>query len=408
MTMKVRALCVGIVVLAQMSLVGCGHYTCQHTFGASTCSSSGGGTVNQGNGGSSSQEILIYFLDDRQAQIAADGLDFNNTHTFAQIPNFAGPVLDQDQGTFARDGGMVIINKKFLYIPFTDGKLFGFSINATTAALTAIPGTPIDLGLTIAIPNPIAADPAGNFIFVTDPAGVYVFSVDQTSGALTMVTGSPFAGTGAQPTFAATDGLGKYLYVADGTQISQYSYSSTGALTPLGTFASTMNMLVSEPTGKFMIGSTQEIGAVGGPIDNNVYVFTISSTSVPGSLTAVSTPFSTNEPVSWMAVTPNGKYLYTFNENDQNANQPLFEAVQGFSLAGLPSQLTPLPGSPFVEFDANYGKIDQSGTYMIVNGQESTAPVAGTFPIAIGSDGTLSNNFPSTGSAGLFAITDEP
>jgi 6-phosphogluconolactonase (cycloisomerase 2 family) len=168
-------------------------------------------------------------------------------------------------------------------------------------------------------------------------------------------------------------------------------------------------MLVSEPTGKFIIGSTLQIGTGGGPIDNNVYAFSISSSAVPGSLTSVNASgFPTSESAAWMAVTPNGKYLYTFNENDQNANQPLFESIQGFSLAGLPSQLTPLPGSPFTVFDANFGRIDQSGNYMIVNGQESTAPVAGTLAIQIQSDGSLTSGFPSTGSAGLFGITDEP
>jgi len=408
MTMKGRALLVGIVMLAEMWLVGCGHYNCAATFGNSSCSSSGGG-ISQGNGGSSTQKIFVYFLNDERAEFAGDAMDFNNSHSFGQIPNFVGPTIDQNQSQFARDGGMVIINKKYLYVSFVDGKVFGFSIDPTTAALTAISGSPIDLGLPPIIPSPIAADPTGNFIFIADSTGVYVFSVSQTTGALTLVTGSPFAASGVQPTSAATDGLGKYLYIADGSQITQFSYSaSTGALTSLGTIASNMNLLVSEPTGKFMFGSTLEVGAQGGPTDNNVYAFSISSTAVPGSLAAVNAGFPTGEPVSWIAATPNGKYLYTFNENDLTQNNPQFQAIQGFSLAGLPSQLTPLSGSPFTVFDSNFGRIDQSGNYMIVNGQESTAPVAGTFPIQIQSDGRLGSDFTATGSAGLFAITDEP
>jgi 6-phosphogluconolactonase (cycloisomerase 2 family) len=410
MTMKVRALLVGSVLLAEMWLVGCGHYNCKETFGATSgCTSSGGG-VNQGNGGSSTQKIFVYFLNDERAQFAGDAMDFNNSHSFAQIPNFVGPTIDQNQSQFARDGGIAILNKKYLYVPFVDGKLFGFSIDPTSAALTAIAGTPMDLSLPPDIPSPIAADPGGNFIFVADSTGVFVFSINQSTGALTMVTGSPFAASGLQPTSAATDGLGKYLYVADGTQISQFSYSaSTGALTSLGTLTSNMSLLVSESTGKFILGSTQEVGSGGGPSDNHVYAFSISSTAVPGSLTAVNAAgFPTTKSVAWMAVTPNGKFLYTFNENDTNQNNPLFEAIEGFSLAGLPSQLPALAGSPFVAFDSNFGRIDQSGNYMIVNGQESIAPVAGTFPIQIQSDGTLSSDFPATGSAGLFAITDEP
>lgn len=411
MTVKIRALAVLGLMAAILWTSGCGHFNCNRSFGDSTCTSGGGNTKQSGGGGSSTQTIFVYFLNDQQAQFAGDAVDFNNSHGFAQIPNFVGPTIDQNQSVFARDGGIVILNKKFLYVPFCDGKLFGFTINATTAALAAISGTPIDLNLPLIEPaSPIAADPSGSFIFVGDNAGIYVFSVNLVSGVLTPVTGSPFKATGLQPTSLATDGLGKYLYVADGTQISEFSYSSSsGALTSLGAVASNMSLLVPEPTGKFMLGSTQEIGTGGGAADKHVYAFTISSTSVPGSLTEVNTGgFPTTESVSYLAVTPNGKFLYTFAENDTNQNNPLYEAIEGFSLAGLPSQLTPLTGSPFTTFDSNFGKIDQSGNFMIVNGQESNAPVAGTFPIQIQSDGTLTSNFPATGSAGLFAVTDEP
>jgi 6-phosphogluconolactonase (cycloisomerase 2 family) len=350
----------------------------------------------------------VYFLNDPDANMTADALNFNNSGSFSQIPGFVGPTLDQSQSKYARDGGLGIVNKKYLYIPYSDGNLFGFSIDPTSGALTALSGTPIALGLPANTVSPLALDPAGKFIFVGDSAGIYAFSVNQTTGALTPVFGSPFAISGLQPTSLTTDGLGKYLYATDGVQISQFSYSSTGALTSLGTLTSPMNLLVSEPSGKYMLGSTVEIGQ-NGTLDNNVYAFTISSTATPGSLTAVTASgFPTGEPVCWMAVTPNGKYLYTFNQNLQNQTQPMEEAIQGFTLASLPASLTPITGSPFTTFDSKFGLIDQSGNYMVVNGEESNAPVAGTFPIVIGSDGTLSSTFSSTLSAGSIGITDEP
>lgn len=411
MAMKVRALLmVAVVCGATMWLAGCGHFVCHAGFGDTTCSNSntGTGTKSQGGGGSASQTIFVYFLNDPDADMTADALDFNNSGKFAQIPGFVGPVLDQSQSVYARDGGILVINKKFLYVSYSDGKLFGFTIDPTSASLTAIAGTPINLGLPMNTMSPLAVDPAGNFVFVADATGVYAFSVNQTTGALTMVSGSPFPLSGLQPTSLTTDGLGKYLYATDGTEISQFSYnSSTGVLTSLGTLASGMNLLVSEPSGKFMLGSTVQLGLTG-PLDNNVYAFTISSTASAGSLTLTGSGFPTGEPPAWMAVTPDGKYLYTFNENMQNQQSPMYEAIQGFALAGLPSSLTPLTGSPFTTFDANFGRIDQSGSYMVINGAESNAPVAGTFPILIGSDGSLSSTFSATLSAGSFGITDEP
>ncbi|HEV2395468.1 MAG TPA: hypothetical protein VGS27_00820 [Candidatus Sulfotelmatobacter sp.] len=409
MKKKFRALlALAVVTGATIWLAGCGHPYCHSGLGASTCGSGGNGSVSQG-GGTSLQTVLVYFLNDPNANMTADALDFNGSTTFGQIPGFQGPTLDQGMGTYARDGGIGIVHKQFLYIPYSDGNLFGFSIDPTSAALTPIIGTPLALGLPPATVSPLALDPAGNFIFVGDSAGIFVFGVDPSSGALTPVFGSPFAVAGLQPTSLTTDGLGRYLYATDGVQVSQFSYdSATGVLTSLGTLTSPMNLLVSEPSGQYMLGSTVQNGQ-NGTLDNNVYAFTISSSANPGSLTAVNTTgFPTGEPVAWMAVTPDGKFLYTFNENIQNLQQPMEEAIQGFTLASLPSSLTPITGSPFTTFQSKFGLIDQSGTYMIVNGEESNAPVAGTFPIVIGSDGTLSSTFSSTLSAGSFGITDEP
>jgi 6-phosphogluconolactonase (cycloisomerase 2 family) len=73
----------------------------------------------------------------------------------------------------------------------TNGTLSTFSI-AADGALTQIQGSPV-----AAAGNPcsVAVHPSGGFVYVANSgsANVSAYSVDTTTGALTALTGSPFA-----------------------------------------------------------------------------------------------------------------------------------------------------------------------------------------------------------------------
>ena len=64
----------------------------------------------------------------------------------------------------------------------------------------------------------MAVTPSGNYLYVQDtsfPGSILAFSIDSSTGALTPVTGSPFAtpsGSNTNPVMAS-DPSGKYLYV---------------------------------------------------------------------------------------------------------------------------------------------------------------------------------------------------
>jgi len=75
-----------------------------------------------------------------------------------------------------------------------DGGLAGYSIDAASGALTAMPGSPFAIG---GVPNSVAIDASGKFLMVSIfPLGggshLAVFSIDPGTGALTSVPGSPF------------------------------------------------------------------------------------------------------------------------------------------------------------------------------------------------------------------------
>jgi 6-phosphogluconolactonase (cycloisomerase 2 family) len=65
-------------------------------------------------------------------------------------------------------------------------------------------------------PSSVVLDPAGNFLFVTNTAAntISAYSVNKSTGALTAVSGSPFASGGTGPVSANIDPSGSFLVTA--------------------------------------------------------------------------------------------------------------------------------------------------------------------------------------------------
>lgn len=124
----------------------------------------------------------------------------------------------------------------------------GFVRDLNTGALTSMPGSPF---ASSSSSNPqasaFAVHPSGKFLFVENFNGgtVTAFAIDQNTGVLSQVAGSPFPPQNSkypsgipQPVLSfsmAVDPTGKYLYLAGlNREIAVYQIDqSTGALTPL-------------------------------------------------------------------------------------------------------------------------------------------------------------------------------
>ena len=70
------------------------------------------------------------------------------------------------------------------------------AVNPATGALTPVPGSPFENGPSSSGSSPIfgtTSDPSGKFLLLADynASKITVFSIDQNSGALTNVNGSP-------------------------------------------------------------------------------------------------------------------------------------------------------------------------------------------------------------------------
>jgi len=87
---------------------------------------------------------------------------------------------------------------RFLYVTAEEG-IYAYAIGSSDGALASVPGSPFAVAHSPdRIVNRIRIDPSGSFGYVqtvssSSPSALYAVSIDPTTGALTAVPGSPFA-----------------------------------------------------------------------------------------------------------------------------------------------------------------------------------------------------------------------
>jgi YVTN family beta-propeller protein len=191
------------------------------------------------------------------------------------------------------------------------GTISAYAIDSSTGALTVVPGSPFAAGST---PSSLVVDPSNRFVYVTnrDSNSVSGFSVDSTTGALTAIPGSPFA-TGLDPYFMAADPKGNYIYVVNqqSNTISAFSIDNvTGALTQINgsPFTSPFgpNSITVDPTGKFAYVTT---GNDGSHSSYSIAEYVINASTGALSLVPGWGFYGGPAPIQ-TAVDPSGKFLY--------------------------------------------------------------------------------------------------
>jgi Lactonase, 7-bladed beta-propeller len=213
------------------------------------------------------------FSNQSGALIAVSGSPFSTPAPSAPFPAQPGNVMAVDQ------------TNKYLYVS-TSGGIVGFNINQTTGQLTPVPGSPFATDVTG--PWTIVVTPNNSFLYMvqgqtqaSSAGNAYGFSVDQASGALTPLPGSPFSG-------------------------------KCGTVVPTGTVAipGPDNMTIAS-TGKFMY--------------DNCGIYSINETS--GSLTQL----SNQGPGDWPVIDPTGNLLWAIS-TDQTACFSCDVGVQAYSV----------------------------------------------------------------------------
>ena len=209
-----------------------------------------------------------------------------------------------------------------------------YKIDASTGALTAVPGSPVSAG---GSPSSVALSPSGAFVYVANTASgnISAYAMSAATGTLTPVPGSPFAPpsglSGLSGIAVSPDGLSLYAIGGSTTVTISSLDPITGALTtPAGAsfaIASGPVSVVLSPTGQFGY-TAQSAGTINGFV----------TTSPPA-------PFSSGSPLSGggtpsaMGMDSAGHFLYAVNGTGGN--------VSAYSVDAASGALTAITGSPF-------------------------------------------------------------
>ena len=348
-----------LMVAVASLLTGCGQKTnCSGiSFGNGGGSSSGGsssGGVSSGGsvcgpGSNNSGATDYFFYHGSSGANNALNTASVTASTFTVLPGISTPVGQSIVGS------VIVVSKKFLYLPDQNGSggVMGFTINHSSGALTAIAGSPFAVA-----PSQIttlAADPdanGGRFLFAADVASgdFIVFTIDQTSGVLTPVSGSPFLSLAA-PSRLKVDGTGLYLYASEGTSTGNvFGYlidQNSGALSPIAgsPFAIGANTIDVDSGGQFLLA----VASGGGQID------VVPIEQGTGSLLLnLASSFPTAASIDGALFHPSGQYVYAFS-----GKNPL----QGFQFSA--GTLSELNGSPFSSLPfLTDCQFDQAGTHL--------------------------------------------
>jgi 6-phosphogluconolactonase len=248
--------------------------------------------------------------------------------------------------------GQGAITGKFVYVTnAANGNVSAFSVNPASGALALVSGSPFPTQ----VGNfAIAIDAPAGFAYVSSTANASVFAATvDAAGGLGGLAANPYF-TGDSPVSIATDPAGHFVYTANNGShnISGFSIGSSGALAaiPGSPFPGGLQpeFVAVHPNGDFLYVTNEG--------DNNVSVFSIGQngalTPVPGS------PFATGSSPRAIALDPNGQFLYIANFLSSN--------ISAFSIETTSGTLTPVPGSPFASSGGASLAVEKSGRYLYV------------------------------------------
>jgi 6-phosphogluconolactonase (cycloisomerase 2 family) len=301
--------------------------------------------------------------------------------------------------------------------------------DSKTGKITPIPGGPFDPGLGQSSMIQTIADPQGRFVYTLEVGasafgnpigqpGIGEFKIDQQTGTLNRVQGSPIVFTQRNDNFLAIDGTGHFLYEPNGnvhsTGFDIYAIDqSTGALSkttssanvpPVGanSVASRNGFLFNNGNGmveSFSINSQSgQLTAIGAPLstggsggssaltsdgkflyvanttEGTVAIFSVSNS---GTLTPVGATFSTGATgIFFATLTPNGKFLYVVFSNSAG------QSIKGFAVDPEARKFTAIQGGAIN--NANTITIDSSGKFAYVTLVTSTNFILATYSIDSG------------------------
>lgn len=316
-----------VALVTLIFLISCGGgnlRTSSGSNGSSSGSSSGQSVPGFGEGtGSSGQSSPAKFL---YANPLPGGGPFANV---IQADGTLSPgqsllANNNDPQTLAVDPSGSFLFQTALGFNGTQGGIYAYAIDRSSGSLTQATGSPY---LTNQAFYSDVVDQQGKYLFAQGSSGIYAFTIASGTGALTPVSGSPFPAPGPTVIFSqpanriALDQTNRFLYVSGSTGIAAYSINqNTGQLTtisgsPFGASVNNPFAIVVAPSNKFLY-ETHSAN------DANLYGYSVDQTT--GALTPLAgSPFNrgqcganvggANGSPDNMTIASAGKFLYLAN-----------------------------------------------------------------------------------------------
>lgn len=332
----------------------------------------------------------------------------NDVWTF-KIAGGGGLTLLNEVRTPSLAGGVALVSGSaavtytptFAYVANSgSGNISGYAINAKNGHLTGVSGSPFTAGTNT---YAVTTDPSGRFAYAANEGSnsVSAYTIDASTGALTAVSGSPYpAGAGSDA--VAVDPSGRFVYVANGgsgnpniPSLSAYTINtSTGALTAVsgspyatGGATTTSVSVTVDPTGQFVYVSNMSLILQSGSIS----AFTINAGT--GALTTVTgSPFGGVSSPNSVAVDASGRFAYVANEGTINFSY----VISAFEIAPTTGALNLLSYSSSLGANTSWVAADPWGQFVYA-AQIDTGVLALSFnsttdALALLSDSACSGN----------------
>jgi 6-phosphogluconolactonase (cycloisomerase 2 family) len=268
----------------------------------------------------------------------------------------------------------------FLYVggttttPTFGGSLSGYTINSNTGELTLIPGLPTTF--TAQVVN-MSFDRSGNFLFFHTLAGtgsgINVHRVNPLSGALSVTNGSPylviandgvFDVTGSYYHITTTNGARTYALDSNTGQLSVTSAASTPGLSPIAAAVNPLGQIF------YMLNFNSTLGS---PLNSISVIPLMAGLGVRPPI--VGSPFPAGQAPVQALFTGSGDQLYVLNMgiSGTSVQVPGPGSISVYNANPFSGQLDPVVGSPFPTNGNNSAGlvIDPSGKYVVATNSAS-------------------------------------
>ena len=205
------------------------------------------------------------------------------------------------------------------------GTVSAYQSDETTGALTGLTGSPYAAG---GNPNAIATNGSELFVANSTSSSISAYFINHTvgtGGSLINVTGSPFStGAGTAPRAMVISRSRNVLYVVSSSTDSVLAFTITpsGGLAALGTPVATGSAPLA-----IAIHRTEKFAYVANSGSNDVWVYTIDQTN--GTLTSAGPPVPAGTGPGAILAVPLGDFVYVANFNSSDVSVYTANATTG-------------------------------------------------------------------------------